>query len=796
MPYKSLKFQNDAIQALKRVIFEQWTNDNNNQPIVFKSPTGSGKTLMMAELVKTLVYDREWSEDVAYIWISFSPESAMQSKTKFAQYYDGNSQIKLLDLEVLGQKELGQNEVIFVNWQKLKANNKDGRKARKDQPEQYKLSFDNLMANTHKADRKVVLLIDEAHIQTGSHLALTAELLEVIKPKISIHITATPDANIELEARQNDTFVQVKREEVVKAELIKESLVVMPEEKINKILEARKALGQTLDLDVLLLELAIEKKLELEQAYKAVGKNINPLILIQLPNDDKASKERGEESKEDFVRNYLANKNIDPNRVATWLSGSQINLDGITNNYSHIDYLIFKEAPATGWDCPRASVLVMYRDIKKDSFRTQIIGRILRMPESCHYNDTQLNTGYIYTNYQRQEIKEIPDLGTNKPKTQFSTFKTGLKNVKLKSVFFNRIDYNALEQDFQSVFIKTANEYFGLTGSLEEGVNATVTNKVTNKGLSLDNFDNLQIQMIVNAKISDFDYFGRELKAKGENKNYELSGNDLQRMFDLLCYKAIGGQQEEARKFAPVKSFGILKSALRVWFSQNLKELQSQWYKIICNDLLKEDSTFSKIIGLALQNYRSIHIQKVKSKSNKLKDEFEWSVPQNRAFTEEYIELNPQPKLSATMPFLVQPTYRGKQNEEKFIKFLEEQTDKIDWWYKNGDKGREHLAICYTDSQTQTEEAFYVDWIVRFKSGDLVGLYDTKGGTTAKEGEVKDKAEWLQKYILKQNSNQEKTQNLQGGIVIDSSGWKLQNKEEYKYIPKNLTQSSWVDLEF
>ena len=250
--FKSFQFQDKAILELKQVIFSLWLKNENRQTAVFKSPTGSGKTIMMAELVKNLVYDKEWEQDVAFVWISFSPESAMQSKNKFAKFYDGIGQLKLLDLDILRQKEMNQNDILFVNWQKLKASNKDGRKARNDQPEQYKLSFDNLLANTHKAGRQVVLLIDEAHIQTGEHLALTQDILDVIDPKIILHITATPDEKVELEAFRSRSFVEVTREDVVKTGLIKESLIVMPKEEIEKVLIEKQTIGQKLDLDELL----------------------------------------------------------------------------------------------------------------------------------------------------------------------------------------------------------------------------------------------------------------------------------------------------------------------------------------------------------------------------------------------------------------------------------------------------------------------------------------------------------------------------------------------------------------
>ena len=53
------------------------------------------------------------------------------------------------------------------------------------------------------------------------------------------------------------------------------------------------------------------------------------------------------------------------------------------------------------------------------------------------------------------------------------------------------------------------------------------------------------------------------------------------------------------------------------------------------------------------------------------------------------------------------------------MKYLEEHSQWIDWWYKNGDKGKQHYAIAYGKS------LFYVDFVIRMKNGHVY-LFDTK----------------------------------------------------------------------
>ena len=56
-----------------------------------------------------------------------------------------------------------------------------------------------------------------------------------------------------------------------------------------------------------------------------------------------------------------------------------------------------KQAISTGWDCPRAKILVKLRDNMDEDFEIQTIGRIRRMPERRHYENEVLDNCYVYT---------------------------------------------------------------------------------------------------------------------------------------------------------------------------------------------------------------------------------------------------------------------------------------------------------------------------------------------------------------------------------------------------------------
>ena len=63
----------------------------------------------------------------------------------------------------------------------------------------------------------------------------------------------------------------------------------------------------------------------------------------------------------------------------------------------HYAFLLFKQAIATGWDCPRAKILVKLREGGTERFNIQTVGRIRRMPERTHYNCDLIDNCYLYT---------------------------------------------------------------------------------------------------------------------------------------------------------------------------------------------------------------------------------------------------------------------------------------------------------------------------------------------------------------------------------------------------------------
>jgi type III restriction enzyme len=739
-------FQETAISELKNQFLSLWKEPKQNIPLVFKSPTGSGKTIMLAQFLRDIVSDPRFEgNDVAFIWFSFSEDSYQQSKKKLFDYYGGASELDLIDLNDLSRGKLRKNDVFFINWQKIKGKTKDSRKLRRENEQG--LTFDNLINETHEDGRKIVVIIDEEHIGSDTELAL--EVVDgLIKPKITLRVSATPKY---IPTRADTAgYVEVPRDAVVEAGLIKEKIVFQTEEDLDQ-----KTLKK-LDQDEMLLELAYNKRQELIKLYKDVDADVNPLVLIQLPNDDQATKETSDTTKQSIVLEYLKRKGVKNGEIAVWLSKEKENLEDLEKSNSPVSFLLFKQAAATGWDCPRASVLVMFREIKNPTFAIQTVGRILRMPFATHFPHPELNIGYLYTNYKRNEVlaEYAKSKTENRPAINGSYRKKNVKPIKLESVFMTRADYNDLGDSFQTTFQKIADKKLD-TKKLD------LKPKVTNG-------------LIVGVEIDDYDNFTKELFEEGDSHDQEMSRHDLERLYNLLCFKIIAKQTDENRKFAPERSWGKLKTALNVYLMNKLKTDRANVYKIIVHDLASPASELAPIISDALLEYRSIREQEVNKKAARAKRVEHIEVPREALFFTDQYEKLPVKK-SAMEPFWIESGMFGGVNEKAFVEFLESPKNKsVVWWHKNGDSGSEHFSISYRNPDENREKLFYPDWIIQTK--DKVYIVDTKAGITAESNDTRYKAEALQAWLKGKKG-------FDGGIVVQDgpNGWKINRKAKYSY---------------
>ena len=444
---KEKDYQTKAVNELIEKTISLLRCSGDRKKLVFRAPTGAGKTVMASEMLDRLTTElADEGREVAVIWIApnkLHQQSYMKMKNFFTEtrvltpvMYDE------LDHSIDGYIKPG--EIFFVNWESI---NKD-KNVMVRETENSSSLYDTTR-RTKERNIPIVVVIDEEHMFSGRAAKQSEKVLRNINPKVEIRISATPITS-------PDEIVSVQRDAVIKEQMIKDGISINP-----SVSDPNSGMSE----NEYLLELALEKRNEVKAAYKKLGVRINPLLLIQLPNDSSEVLDDNERTIMEMVKARLDLEhdiNIGNNKLAIWLSSEKQNLDGLENDYNTTEVLLFKQAIALGWDCPRAAVLLIFRDIQSTTFGVQTVGRIMRMPEQKYYPNGLLNHGYVYTNLAKDRIEIVADDINYITKALVAYRKENLANVSLPCVYSERLsaDRNRLGPDFWPVLVDVFNRHW------------------------------------------------------------------------------------------------------------------------------------------------------------------------------------------------------------------------------------------------------------------------------------------------------------------------------------------------
>lgn len=748
----------DKMLVRTKELFEE----DKKRVIIFQSPTGSGKTFTMSKYIESLIEEFE-DEDLCFLWVSIGKGNLhIQSQESLKSEFQGFPECHLLEEEFFGTKEeIDKNEVVVVNWEKLRnKDNKTGEWKNKVMRDSEKINFREVVKNTREAGKKIIMIIDESH--TGLKTSRGFEMVDdIVKPYLSVEMSATPVFEGDHET------VKVDPTEVIKQGMIKKEIII--NEDLDEIKDDEKTSQE------IILQRAFEKRLKLKELFKKEGVEINPLVLVQIPTS-----EAGNDKKE-FIERFLGEKGIttDDGNLAVWLSEEKVNHEKevVCHNDSNVEFLIFKQAIDTGWDCPRAQILVRFRERSKNpTFEVQLMGRILRMPEAKHYVEDDLNAGFVYTNIQKINVKK-EEYNPNIIKSNISKRKKIYSDLKLKSFYKNRVDYGDITSSFYPFADKFFGEYLGLTNDIKK--NKKILEKV---GVDLSGLD-ARDEIMLNEHF-DVKYLDERVKDKvdiegSKNINLLLSDEDKENAFYNLIKDNLNG-------FAFKRSSPFVRSSLYNGFKKYLgiDPLGDGIIKVqsIC---LNNYEFFVKFLQREIEEYRKEKEKEIKKRSEEASfDILDWEIESTRNFNpNSYKEFNFE--LS-----LYEPSYLNIDSgiEEDFLKFLEKNKEKVLWWWQNGNEHMQsNFGVRY--EQYNKIKTFQPDFLIMFKDGRL-GIFDTKAGGYMEE-DNQLKAEALQKYITEENK---KGKNLIGGIVVFENGrFRLNRKKGYLSVKENSKDWDFFD---
>ncbi len=763
---KQVNYQDRAVDELVEKVIRLLNASGQRKRLVFKAPTGSGKTVMASGILARLAQELPERTDslvnrVAFIWIAPN-KLHEQSYFKMKNYFTESRLLKPVVYDELDQSIDGYirpGEILFVNWESI---NKDN--ALMIRETERSASLYDITDRTQLDNRiPIVVIVDEEHMFSGKNAKKSEKVLARINPKLEIRISATPIS-------QGDEMVTVYREDVVKEEMIKESIVLNP------------ALNPGDDsLTETLIREALAKRNEIAQAYNSLNININPLLLIQLPNDTNEANTAEDTRIKDEVVKYLSAKEgitVQNGRLAVWLSKEKENLQGIEDLDNLTEVLLFKQAIALGWDCPRAAVLLIFRKMESFTFTMQTLGRILRMPEQKFYTNPLLNKGYVYTDLSRKQVEIASDdmayisrmRAERRPK---------LTNVELTSTYTERksSDRRRLGPKFRGILKDALARQWSLTYNPtlfslfeddKEPADDVEAKKAGNRVIAARTvkIDVSSISVEIPKDLVIADELGT---VEVTNRvRFARTSAELSRVFDDYCLSQLSGWE----KYWSLPTF---ENALIESFDELLGVDELSTKKIVLYH--QNRPFFSGVIENALVEYeKTMNMRRKASERDFIR--YKWEIPEERTYNEQSCHEENDVHNHALEPFVKEN--RASAPEERFVKFLEANTQYIDWWYKNGESGMSDYAVPYTKAGGE-KGLFYVDFIVRMKNG-VVFLLDTKTKDSRPDDPYKHNG--LIDYIASQSG---KTLPLKGGVLIES------RPGVWRFCPQKVENTSDLD---
>lgn len=754
---KEVSYQIDAVNELANKTIKLLSESGSRKKLVFKAPTGSGKTIMASLAIDELKtrFDEE-GQKVAFIWIAPN-KLHQQSYLRMKSYFSETCSLHPIVYDEMDHSNNGfikEGEIFFVNWESI---NKENNVIVRDTENSSSL-YDIVQRTQEEQGMSIIVVIDEEHFFAGRNAKQSENVLQKINPKVEIRISATP-------VTSPDELVSVSRESVIKEEMIKDGITINP--LVNT---AANGLGE----NEYMLDLAVAKRNELKAAYETLGIHINPLLLIQLPNDRTETVDEEERSIIEMVKARLDNKydiTSSNGRLAVWLSNEKQNLEGLENNCNFTEALLFKQAIALGWDCPRAAVLLIFRDIKSTTFGVQTVGRIMRMPEQKYYPVQMLNHGWVYTNLSKDRIEIVAEDMNYLCRGLVACRRESLNNVSLPSLYCERLsaDRNRLGPDFWPVLVETINDMWlkkpapanyspfeesdgsepksGTDGN--DCLTDTANNRSQAEKVTKIDFGDHNVQTILMKNVEVTGEVGTTLLTDENKIRYAKSYKDLLVMFNDFCTKLLPGFEK------------ISISSLRGYLYQLMDEYFGCDEMVTPRIILyhKNRSHFEEVIRYAVAKYVKIMQARQKAAGQRSLKEYIWEVPERREYNENTNVEVPEVKDHALLPFI--QLRISSLPEKRFEAFLEANKEYIDWWYKNGDEGKGHYSIAYI-AKDMTKSLFYVDFIIKMKDGTLF-LFDTKSQGSDIDAPRKHNA--LIDYTSEERGKGEK---IYGGVLIEN----------------------------
>lgn len=722
------EFQEKAVIRL----IDLTTKSDTKETVVMKSPTGSGKTIILIDYVDT--YLSNVDKKTAFIWLCPGKgDLEEQSRKKMQKLSPGRKTQNLFDALLGGFPE---SSTTFINWELV---TKKGNTAIRDS--ERKNLFDRI-AEAHRSGIEFIVIIDEEH---SNNTAKARTIIDAFAAKHTIRVSATAVENKRYE------FFEIDELDVIDAGLITKALYV------NEGIEENLNIDDDYDT---LLDLADSKRKEIAGRYKSIGKIIRPLVLIQFPNGKPETIEAVEAKLASIGYTY------ENGMVSKWMSEDKKDLpDDLTENDGIPVFLLMKQAISTGWDCPRAKILVKLREGMSESFEIQTIGRIRRMPEARHYDDDLLDFCYVYTfdeKYKEGLLSSMDKAYETRRLFLKDKCKTFTLEKQIRDLDFNGLGEREVLQKIHAFLI----EKYKLTN--DKKINLT---RLEDAGYV---FGDEILGLALHGKFIKTAMVAKATTFYTTRKHVNTHKHGIELLHSVDAIKSTIGMST-----AKVKV--ILERLFRKGCNSKQKLINlptADFYAFVVNNEHQLKEEFRSI--MAKRYVQQDLILKPKTSIFKIPEQDFFKYDSGVKNEVEYLTNAYREYTSGYATSLVRST-----SEMLFEKYCEKQDD-IEWVYKNGDTGQQYFSIVYVDG-LRHQWLFYADYIVKKKDG-TIWVIETKGGEARGQDKNIDRQIENKFNAFKQYAQDKK---INWGFVRDKDGELYINNTVFT---EDMADESWSSL--
>ncbi|WP_144802363.1 DEAD/DEAH box helicase [Kocuria rhizophila] len=376
--------------------------------VALAATTGAGKTVMAAAVIEALFwgsddYDVVPASDAVVLWFSDDPSLNQQTKHRLEQASD-RLRNKLITVEhPFRYSKLQPGNVYFLNTSKLSRNSllvrgQDGTDTlpgMDSHPDTVPYTFWDTLRNTiEDSNSTLYMVLDEAHrgmgrksssdtptivrrLINGNNGVPPMPIVWGISATVQRFEEAMDEAQVQ-ESRVHLRTITVDPIRIQESGLLKDDIVLdFP--------------AEAGDFNTVLLRRGVRKTKEMSAAWAQYASDqsdqeaINPLLVLQVPNKPSPTemgaaidtiRDEWPELGHDAIAHVFGDHKVHtfgPHSVP-YISPERV------QDANYIRVLLAKDAISTGWDCPRAEVMVSFRPAKDETHITQLLGRMIRTP--------------------------------------------------------------------------------------------------------------------------------------------------------------------------------------------------------------------------------------------------------------------------------------------------------------------------------------------------------------------------------------------------------------------------------